>query len=211
MKTEENDYAAVSIILASGAGPKRLGIAGEEGFIGRGVSYCAICDAPLFRQREVLIVGGGNAACEEALYLSKFAAKVTLIHRRDRLRADKVLQVRLKADPKIDFQWSTIVDEIEGENLVERLKLHDVKTGEKSTLEVSGVFISVGLRPNTDYLGDILPLDDAGHIITNENMETEIPGIFAAGDIRHNSARQAICAAGDGATAALYAEKFISE
>ena len=209
--TTKGNFIAKAVIIASGSERDKLGIPGEDKFTGKGVSYCATCDATFFRELPVAVVGGSDAAITEALHLTKFASKVTVIHRRDQLRATRILQERAFAEPKIEFLWNTVVDEIEGENLVKRIKLRQVKTGEKSTLEVAGVFISIGFKPGTDYLKGILPLDASGHIITNDRMETEVPGIFVAGDIRHNSARQAITAAGDGATATIYAEKFLSE
>jgi thioredoxin reductase (NADPH) len=210
VKTTEGNFTAKAVIIASGSERRKLSIPGEEKFMGRGVSYCATCDAAFFREVPVAVVGGGDVAITEALHLAKFAAKVTIIHRRDQLRASRILQEKAFSEPKIQFLWNAIVDEIDGEDLVKRIKLREVKTGEKSTLEVAGVFISIGLKPSTDYLKRILPLDPAGYIITNDKMETEIPGIFAAGDIRHDSARQAITAAGDGATAAIFAEQFLS-
>ncbi|MDH5695871.1 MAG: FAD-dependent oxidoreductase, partial [Dehalococcoidia bacterium] len=173
--------------------------------------YCATCDAFFFKEQPVAVVGGGNAAITEALYLTKFASKVIVIHRREQLRATRILQEKAFSEPKIEFLWNTVVEEIDGDDKVKQLKLRQVKTGEKSTLDVSGVFVAIGLTPGTGFLRGVLPLDAAGYIATNERMETEIPGIFAAGDIRLNSARQAITAAGDGATAAIYAEKFISK
>jgi len=211
VKTTEGNFTAKAVIIASGSERRKLGIPGEEKFTGKGVSYCATCDAAFFKEQPVAVVGGGDAAITEALYLAKFASKVTVIHRRDQLRASRILQEKAFSEPKMEFLWNTVVEEIEGRDLVQRIKLRQVKTGEKSTLDISGTFISVGLKPNTDYLKGVLPLDAAGYIITNDKMETEIPGIFAAGDIRHNSTRQAITAAGDGATAAIYAEKFITE
>lgn len=210
VKTTEGNFTAKAVIIASGSERHKLSIPGEEKFMGRGVSYCATCDAAFFREVPVAVVGGGDVAITEALHLAKFAAKVTIIHRRDQLRASRILQEKAFSEPKIQFLWNAIVDEIDGEDLVKRIKLREVKTGEKSTLEVAGIFISIGLKPSTDYLKRILPLDPAGYIITNDKMETEIPGIFAAGDIRHDSARQAITAAGDGATAAIFAEQFLS-
>lgn len=210
IKTTKGDFTGKAVVIASGSERRKLGILGEKEFTGRGVSYCATCDAPFFQEKRVAIVGGGDAAITETLYLAKFASRVIVIHRRDQLRATRILQEKAFSEPKIEFKWNTIVDEIEGKDVVKRLKLHQVITGEKSVLDVDAVFISVGLKPNTDYLKGILPLDANGHIITNEKTETPIPGIFAAGDVRHNSARQAISAAGDGATAAIYAEKFIS-
>jgi len=211
VKTTEGNFIAKAVIIASGSERRKLGIPGEEEFTGKGVSYCATCDAAFFSDLPVAVVGGGNAAITEALHLTKFAAKVTVIHRRHQLRASRILQEKASSEPKIEFLWDTVAEAIEGENSVRRIKLRQVKTGKKSSLEIAGVFISVGLKPNTDYLKGVLPLDDGGYVITNDTMETEIPGIFAAGDIRRNSARQAITAAGDGATAAFYAQKFLTQ
>ena len=210
VKTTKGDFIAKAVIIASGSERLKLGIPGEEEFTGKGVSYCATCDAAFFRELPVAVVGGGDTAIIEALHLSKFASKVTVIHRRHQLRATRILQEKAFSEPKVEFQWDSIVEEIEGRDSVKRIRLRQVKTGEKSALDVAGVFISVGIKPNTAYLKGTLALDAAGFIITNERMETEIPGIFAAGDVRYHSARQAITAAGDGATAAIYAEKFIS-
>ena len=211
VKTTEGNFTAKAVIIASGSERRKLGIPGEEEFMGKGVSYCATCDAAFFQDLPVAVVGGGNAAITEALHLTKFASGVTVIHRRNQLRASGIMQEKAFAEPKIELLWDTVAEAIEGENSVKRIKLRQVKTGEKSTLDVAGVFISVGLKPSTDYLKGILPLDDGGYVITNDKMETEIPGILAAGDIRRDSARQAITAAGDGATAAFYAEKFITQ
>jgi len=211
VKTTKGDFIAKAVIIASGSERLKLGIPGEEEFTGKGVSYCATCDAAFFRELPVAVVGGGDTAIIEALHLSKFASKVTVIHRRHQLRATRILQEKASSEPKVEFQWDSIVEEIEGRDSVKRIRLRQVKTGEKSALDVAGVFISVGIKPNTAYLKGTLALDAAGFIITNERMETETPGIFAAGDVRYHSARQAITAAGDGATAAIYAEKFISE
>ncbi len=211
VKTTEGNFRARAVIIAGGSKRQTLGIPGEEKFTGKGVSYCATCDAPFFREQPVAIAGGGDAAITEALHLAKFASRVTVIHRRRQLRATHILRERAFAEPKIDFRWDTTVEKIEGEKFVQRLRLNQVPTGEKSTLEVAGIFISIGFKPDTDYLKGILPLDAVGHIITNEKMEAGVPGIFAAGDIRRDSARQAITAAGDGATAAIYAERFLTE
>jgi thioredoxin reductase (NADPH) len=210
IRSSEGDFIAKAVIIASGAEWQKLGVTGEEEFTGKGVSYCATCDAAFFRERPVVVVGGGDTAITEALHLARFASRVTVIHRRDQLRTSRILQERVFAQPKIEFRWNSVVERIEGGDLVEKIRLRQVKTGGESALEVAGIFISIGLRPNTDYLKGVLPLDVTGHIITNEKMETKIPGIFAAGDIRRNSARQAITAAGDGATAAIYAEKFVA-
>ena len=211
VKTSEGDFMAKAVIAAGGSDRVQLNVSGEKEFIGRGVSYCATCDAAFFVDRTIALVGGGDAAITEALHLTKFASKVIVIHRRDELRATRIVQEKAFAEPKIEFLWNSIVEGIEGGDVVKRLKLRNVVTREESTLDVSGVFVSIGFKPNTDYLRGILPLDAAGYIVTNEKMETEIPGILAAGDIRRNSIRQVVAAAGDGATAAIYAEKFISE
>lgn len=211
IKTTEGDLMAKAVIIAGGSERQKLGVPGEEKFTGKGVSYCATCDAAFFREQPVAVVGGGDAAVSEALHLAKFASRVTVVHRRDQLRASRILREKAFSEPKIEFRWDSIVEEIEGRDKVKGIRLRQVKTGEESTLEVAGVFISVGLKPNTDYLKGILPLDANGLIVTDEKMETRIPGIFAAGDIRQNSARQAITAAGDGATAAIYTGKLISK
>jgi thioredoxin reductase (NADPH) len=208
--TTEGNFIATAVIIASGSERRKLEIPGETEFTGKGVSYCATCDGPFFKQQPVAVVGGGNTAITEALHLVKFASRVKVIHRRHELRATRILEEKALAEPKIEFLWNTVVEEIEGKDKVKQLKLRNVITGEKSTLDVAGVFVSVGLRPNTDFVKGSIPVDDAGYIVTNEKMETQTPGIFAAGDVRLNSARQSITAAGDGATAAIYAEKFVS-
>jgi len=211
VKTSNGEYTAKAIILAGGSQHAKLGVPGEQELLGKGVSYCAMCDGAFFRDKPIAVVGGGDAAITEALFLTRFATRVTLIHRRDQLRADKILQERAFANEKMNFIWDTVVEAITGEGKAEALSLRNVRTGEKSTLEVAGVFISVGLRPNTDYLREKLRLSDGGYVITNDRMETSLPGVFAAGDLRLNSARQAVTAAGDGATAALSAERYLSE
>jgi thioredoxin reductase (NADPH) len=211
VKTTEGEYLAKALIMATGAEPNRLGVPGEERLLGHGVSYCATCDGPLFKDKVVAVIGGLDSAVEEGLILTRFASKVILIHRRDQLRASKLHQQRAFANQKMEFLWDTVAEEIIGDDKVKGLSLRNVKTGEKSTLEVSGVFIYVGLHPNTEFLRGLLRLDAQGHIVINEEMQTEIAGIFAAGDIRQNSPRQVITAAGDGATASLSAEKFLSE
>lgn len=211
VNTTKGNFTAKVVIIASGSERRKLGLPGEEKLTGRGVSYCATCDGPFFKEKPIAVVGGGNAAVSEALHLVKFASRVIIIHRRDQLRASPILEERARAEPKIEFLWNSVVEGIEGEDVVKRLSLRQMITGKKSTLDVAGVFIAIGLKPNTDFLKGVLPLDEAGYIITNNKMETEIPGIFAAGDIRRNSARQAITSAGDGATAAIFAEKFISQ
>ena len=209
IKTTEGNFVAKAVIIASGSDRVKLGVPGEKEFTGKGVSYCAICDAVFFSDQPVAVAGGGNAAINEALDLGKFASKVIVIHRRRELRATRILQERAFAEPKIEFLWDTVVEAIEGEDTVRRLRLRNVQTGEKSVLEISGIFVAIGFKPSTGYLKGSLSLDATGAIITNDRMETEIPGIFAAGDIRAGSIRQVITAAGDGATAAVYAERFV--
>jgi thioredoxin reductase (NADPH) len=211
VKTTDGNFSSRAVILAGGAIRRKLGVTGEGRLTGRGVSYCAVCDGAFFQDQNVVVIGGGDTAITEALQLTKFASKITIIHRRNQLRAGHILQEKIQSEPKIDFIWNTTISAIEGADMVERIKLHNIKTGQDSNMEVSGVFVSVGINPDTDYMKGILPLDESGYIITNEKMETPIPGVLAAGDIRHNSARQAITAAGDGATAAIYAQKYLTE
>ncbi len=210
VSTSEGDFVAESVIIASGSQYRKLGVPGEDKLVGKGVSYCATCDGPLFKGKTVAVIGGGDAAITEALYLSKFASSVKVIHRRDQLRASKIFQERAMAEPKIEFIWDTVVTQIEGDGLVKQFMLKSTKNGKISTLELDGVFVAIGSEPSSAQWRGLLSLDEWGYIITNEIMETKIPGIFAAGDVRHNSARQAITAAGDGATAAISAEKFLS-
>lgn len=202
-------YTGKVVILACGSTLKRLDVPGEMAFEGRGVSYCATCDGGMFHNQEVTVVGGGDSAMDEALYLTELAAKVTVVHRSDQLRATRVLQERAMAQPKIAWRWHTVVEGIEGSEQVERLRLSDVHTGEMSLLPVAGVFIYVGLQPNTGFLQGILPLDAGGHVPVNQRMETPLPGLYAAGDLRQHSARQVIASAGDGATAACFAMQYL--
>jgi len=211
VRSSEGDFGARAVIIAGGSEHSRLGVPGEEELVGRGVSYCATCDGALFRDQVVAVVGGGNAAVVEALFLTRFAEKVVVIHRRDQLRATRILQERALASPKIEFRWDSVVERVEGEGRLKELVLRNVKSGEISRLEVSGTFVAIGLRPNTSYLDSVVDLDSGGFVVVNERMETSVPGVFAAGDIRANSARQAVSAAGDGATAALAAERFLGE
>ena len=209
--TSEGSFVGKSLIIAGGAEHNHLGVPGEEEFVGRGVSYCATCDGAFYKEQVVAIVGGGDSAVVEAISLTRFASKVYLIHRRDSLRASKIVQEQALANPKIEFVWDTVVDSIEGDAKIENLKLNNVKTQNQTTLKVAGVFVSVGLHPNTAFVKGIVSLDNSGYIIANEKMETGIDGIYAAGDIRLNSVRQVVAAAGDGATAALNAERYLLE
>ena len=198
-----------AIIIATGVEPQKLEIPGEEALKGKGVSYCATCDGPFFRGQEIGVVGGGNSAVDEALYLTRFASHVYLIHRRNALRAEKILQERAFKNEKIEILWDTVPTKVLGETGVDGLELKNVKTQEKRTLKVNGVFFYVGLKPNTGFLRGILNLDERGYVITDDTMATSAPGIFAAGDVRHKLLRQVATAVGDGATAAFAAEKYI--
>lgn len=203
------NFRSKAVILALGAVYKKLGVPGELEFTGKGVSYCAICDGPFYRGKVVAVVGGGNTALQEALHLTKYAEKVYLIHRRDTFRATPILQERVKADPKIELVLETLVEEIQGNGGVERLKLKNVKTGEAFSLSVSGVFIFIGFSANTQWLKGVLDLDEQGFIITNKEMGTSMPGVFACGDCVSKKFRQIINACGEGAVAALNAEEFV--
>ena len=209
VKTLEREYRAKAVIVCAGGSPVKLNVPGEERLNARGVSYCAVCDGPFFNNRVLAVVGGGDAAVEEATFLTRYASKVYLVHRRDQLRAQKILQERLLANPKVEVLWDTVVDEIQGESAVTSLQLRHVKTGATSTLDVGGVFIFIGFKPNSDILKGQVQRDAGGHILTNALMETGVPGIYAAGDIRAQLARQVTTAVGDATTAALAAEKYI--
>ena len=210
VKTNDGDYRARAMIITSGADYNRLDVPGEERLTGRGVSYCATCDAPFFAGQEVVVVGGGDSALDEGMFAARHVAKVYLIHRRDELRAGRILQERAFADPKFEFVWNTVVTEVLGEEQVVGVRLRDLPSGEERVLPVAGVFVFIGHHPNTAYLRSLVRMDEGGHIVVNEWMETDKPGLFAAGDARQNSARQVVTAAGDGATAAIAAERYIS-
>ena len=209
--TTESNFEAEALIIAAGSEHRKLAVAGESKLIGRGISYCATCDGFLFRDQDVAVVGGGDTAIADALELGQHAKKVYVIHRRDHLRAGKVLQQRAFAHPKIDFIWDTVVEDVTGEPTVNAIKLRNVKTDKTSVLQLAGVFVALGLVPNSQCFSGIVKLDETGHIITDELMATSAPGIFAAGDIRKNSARQVSTAVGDGATAAISAFRYLKE
>ncbi|MCS6801567.1 MAG: thioredoxin-disulfide reductase [Chloroflexota bacterium] len=207
----EATYRGKTVIIASGGQPARLNVPGEVEFQGRGVSYCAVCDGAFFQNQPLAVVGGGDSAVEEGDFLTRYASHVTIIHRRDTLRATKVLQERAFANPKISFLWNTVVDRIEGDTAVNALVLRNVRSGEQFTLNVGGVFIFIGYRPNTAFLGGQVALDANGYIVTDEAMRTNLPGVFAAGDVRQKTLRQITTAVADGSIAALSADAYLKE
>jgi thioredoxin reductase (NADPH) len=210
LTTDEDTYIAKAVIIATGASPRKLEVAGETKFTGRGVSYCATCDGALYRNRVVAVVGGGDSAVEEAIFLTKFASKVYLIHRRDQLRAVHAVQQKAFKNEKIEFILDTVINEINGENQVKSLSLLNKKTNTSSELVIDGVFIYVGIIPNNELFKDMVTLDESGFIITDDLMQTEISGLYAAGDIRKKTLRQVVTATADGAIAAFEAEKYIN-
>jgi len=207
--TEKGTLESRSLILTTGAMPRKLAIEGEERLTGKGVSYCATCDGPFYRDREVAVIGGGDTAVEEALYLTRFARKVHLVHRRNALRATKLLQERALAEQKIAFVWDTVPLRILGEAGVEEIELKHVKSGRLSRLRVDGLFVFVGYDPNNGLLKGLLELDSYGFVVTDNDLKTSVPGVFAAGDIRSKLLRQISTAVGEGATAAFAAERYL--
>jgi thioredoxin reductase (NADPH) len=203
---------ALAVIVATGAYWRKLGVPGEDTFIGKGVSYCATCDGPFYRNKDVVVVGGGDAAIQEAIFLTNFARKVLIIHRRDRLRATKILQKRAFSNSKIEFLWKAVVEEISGRDVLEKVRIRDV-TLPDATREISadGVFIFIGLTPQTDAFRSIIDLDKGGYVIVDSNMQTSAKGIFACGDCTNKRLRQVITACGDGATAAVSAQLYVEE
>ena len=205
-------FEAKSVIIATGSNPRPLKIEGEDEFRGRGVSYCATCDGAFFKDSKLAVIGGGDSAVEEGLFLTKFAETVYIVHRRDELRAAKVVQERAFENPKIKFVWDSVPEKIAGDGTgVNALHIKNVKTGEQSVLDVQGVFIYVGYNPNTDFLEKVIDLDEGRYILANDDMFTSAPGIFVAGDVRKKLLKQIATAVGDGATAAISAEKYIEE
>lgn len=207
--TNEYEFKAGTIIIATGAQPMKLGVPGEKEFVGRGVSYCAVCDGAFYKNKVVAVVGGGNAAVEEAMYLTKFADKVYVIHRRNELRADRIVQERAFKNEKVEFIWDSVVKEIKGDNLVNTAVLENVKTNEISNLAVNGVFPYIGMAPNVELFNGQLEQDSRGFIVTDETMATSVEGVFAIGDVRTTPLRQVITAAADGAVGAVYAVKYL--
>jgi len=202
-----NDYRGLAVILATGANWRRLGVPGEEAFVGKGVSYCATCDGPFYRDREVVVVGGGDTAIQEALFLTRFARRVTIVHRRDRLRATPILQERVFAHERIEFAWDSVVEEIQGSAFVEGVKIRNLKNPELSrVIQADGAFVFVGLTPNTEFVRQLVDCDEAGYILADSAMRTSAEGIFACGDCIAKLLRQVVTACGDAATAAFSAQ-----
>lgn len=204
-------YTAKALIIASGSQFKKVNIPGEREFLGKGVSYCATCDAPFFKEKEVAVIGGGDSAIQEAIYLTKFAKKVTVIHRRDKLRATKFLQEKILSNPKAEIAWSSVATKIIGKEKVEAIEIKNVLTEKTSVIKTDGVFVFVGFAPNTAYLGGILKLDEAGCVVTDDKMKTSVEGIYACGDVRKKNLRQVVTAAGDGAAAAFSAQEYLEK
>jgi thioredoxin reductase (NADPH) len=209
VSTTEGAFEAQAVVVAAGSQYRRLNVPGEKEFLGRGVSYCATCDGFFFRDQDVAVVGGGDTAVSDALDLAELARKVYLIHRRDQLRAGQVLQQRASSHQRIQFIWDTVVDEVAGDQMVNALKLRNVKTEKGNVLGVTGVFVAVGLTPNSQPFAEVLKIDETGCIIADGDLATSVPGVYAAGDIRCNSPRQIACAVGDGAAAAQSVLRYI--
>ncbi|MFA7744337.1 thioredoxin-disulfide reductase [Salinicoccus roseus] len=211
LKTGSEDILTRTIIIATGAEYKKVGVDGEDALGGRGVSYCAVCDGAFFKEKELVVIGGGDSAVEEGVFLTKFASKVTIVHRRDQLRAQKILQDRAFKNDKIEFIWDTEIQSINGDSRVESVTLLDKNTGSKYEYDADGVFIYVGMKPLTAPFEDLGILNALGYVETNDEMETSIPGIFAAGDVRNKTLRQIVTATGDGSIAAQNAQHYIEK
>lgn len=209
VKTYGGEYLADVVIVATGATPRHLEVPGEEEFTGKGVSYCGTCDGFFFKDKDVVVVGGGDSAMEEGGFLTRFANNVTVVHRRDELRASPILESRAKANPKIKFIWDTVVKSIEGNGAVQEVKLENLKTGSESAFDTDGVFIFIGHTPNTELFKDQLEMDDEGYLVVNKYMETDKPGVYAAGEVADPHFRQVITSAGMGAAAAIQATRYL--
>ena len=209
VQTASGNYAAKAVILAAGASFRTLGVPREKELTGRGVSYCATCDGAFFKNKQIAVIGGGDSAMQEGIFLTRFAAQVTVIHRRDKLRASPILQERAKKDPKIHFIWDTVVEKIEGEKKVENILLKNIKNNKVQDFKTDGVFIFVGHDPNTGFLKDFVRLDDKGYVVTDSFLRTSVPGVFAAGEIRAGAVKQLVSACGEGCEAALAAQSYL--
>ncbi len=210
VKTHGETYLAEAVIVTAGASPKHLDIPGEAEYVGRGVSYCGTCDGFFFRGKDVVVVGGGDSALEESIFLTKFADKVTIVHRRDELRAGPILQKRARANEKISFIWDTVIEEIHGNGVVREVQLRNVKTGAVEMMPVDGVFVFIGHYPNSQFLVGQLAMDEHGYVITDHMMRTSVPGVFAAGEIQDPHYRQIATSAGQGVAAAMQLERWLS-
>ncbi|MDO8683251.1 MAG: thioredoxin-disulfide reductase [Armatimonadota bacterium] len=209
IKTSEGDVRALTVIISTGATARRLNVPGEAELLGRGVSYCATCDGAFFKDKDLVVVGGGDTAVEDSIFLTKYASKVSIVHRRDALRAAKIIQERALNNPKIEVIWNSVVERIAGNHQVQSVHLRNVVTGDLSELPADGVFILIGAEPELSYLGGAIVTDNDGYIIADENMNTSVAGVYVAGDIRQKSLRQIVTACADGAIAAMSAEKYI--
>ena len=211
VRTHEGVFRSEALIVSTGTEYRKLGVPGEKEFTGRGVSFCSTCDGAFFQDRKIVVVGGGDSALTEALFLTKFVNELTIIHRREALRATKIYQERAMANPKIKFIWNSVIQEIKGDSVVRSVVVKNVKSGETKEVETDGAFLFIGLVPRTKFLKSLVQMDDAGYVITDANCETSVKGIFAAGDCRKTLLRQITTAVGDGATAAFAVEKYLEE
>ena len=209
--TYSEEYDADAVIIATGASPRKIGVKGEEEFSAKGVSYCATCDGPFFKNQDLIVAGGGDSAMEEAIFLTKFAKSVHVVHRSDKLRASKIMQDRAFENKKIQFHWNSVIDEIKGNQKVNQITVKNLKTNQKETLEAGGVFVAIGHEPNTKLFKGQIELDDQGYIILKNSTKTSVEGVFAAGDVHDRRYRQAVTAAGFGCMAAIDVDKYLSE
>ncbi len=209
--TGSEEYEAKAVIVCTGATPRKIGIEGEQTFSGKGVSYCATCDGAFFRNQDIAVVGGGDTCMEEATFLTKFASRVHIIHRRDEFRASKIMQDRALSNENIEVHWNSVIEDIKGDQKVQQIILKDTKTGENKTLEMGGVFVAIGHEPNTDLFKNQLEMDENGYIIQKENTQTSVKGVFTAGDVHDHRYRQAVTAAGFGCMSAIDVDKYLSE
>tara|TARA_B000000475_G_scaffold2764_1_gene2442 strand:+ start:552 stop:1556 length:1005 start_codon:yes stop_codon:yes gene_type:complete len=209
--TGSEEYEAKAVIVCTGATPRKIGIEGEQTFSGKGVSYCATCDGAFFRNQDIAVVGGGDTCMEEATFLTKFASKVHIIHRRDAFRASKIMQDRALSNENIEVHWNSVIEDIKGDQKVQQIILKDTKTGENKTLEMGGVFVAIGHEPNTELFKNQLEMDENGYIIQKQNTETSVKGVFTAGDVHDHRYRQAVTAAGFGCMSAIDVDKYLSE